>query len=130
MRQIALSALALTACLDGAPAAAQIVGPRPSSDYRAPDPFIGDSRLPGPSARRDASDIRRRIDRAEDSGRISRREAKRLDREARLIQRLERRYASDGLSESEKRELEARALYLRGALTRPNSGAAGGKGKR
>ena len=125
MRPVALSACALLASLAGQPASAQIVGPRPPSDYLAPDPFIGDSRLPGPSAGREVRNIRKHVDRAKESGRISKREARQLNREARLIRRLERRYASDGLSESERRELEARALYLRGALNRPRVEATG-----
>jgi hypothetical protein len=125
MRPIALSACALLASLGIQPAAAQIVGPRPPSDYRAPDPFIGDSSLRGPAAWREVRDIRKRVDRARESGRISKREARLLDREARLIRRLERRYASDGLSASERRELEARALYLRAALNRPTPKATG-----
>ena len=129
MRTIALFACALLASLAIQPAAAQIVGPRPPSDYRPPDPFIGDSRLPGPSAGREVRDIRKRVHRAKESGKISKREARQLDREARLIRRLERHYASDGLSESERRELEARALYLRAALNRPRIEATGA-GKR
>jgi hypothetical protein len=129
MRRRAFVAFALLAAAS-APAAAQIVGPRPPSDYQAPNPFIGDSRLPGPGVQRDVRDIRQRIDRAGDSGAISRREAKQLDREARLIRRLERRYASDGLSASERSELEARALYLRSALNRPRPAAADRKGRR
>jgi hypothetical protein len=125
MHCFAISACALLATFTINPAAAQIVGPRPPSDYRAPNPFIGDSSLPGPGTGRDVGDIRNRIDRARESGSISKREARQLDREARLIRRLERRYASDGLSASEKRELETRALYLRGALNRPRLEATG-----
>ena len=127
MHCFSISACALLATLAIHPAAAQIVGPRPPSDYRAPNPFIGDSSLPGPGVRRDVRDIRKRVDRAEESGRISKREARQLDREARLIGRLERRYASDGLSASERRELEARALYLRAALNRPRPEPAGAR---
>jgi hypothetical protein len=129
MHCFGISACALLASLAIQPAAAQIVGPRPASDYRPPDPFIGDSRLPGPSAGREVHNIRKHVDRAKESGRISKREARQLNREARLIRRLERRYASDGLSASEKRELEARALYLRAALNRPRLEATG-SGKR
>ena len=129
MHCFGISACALLASLAIQPAGAQIVGPRPPSDYRPPNPFIGDSRLLGPSAGREARNIRKHVDRAKESGRISKREARQLNREARLIRQLERRYASDGLSESERRELEARALYLRAALNRPRPKAAGA-GKR
>ena len=129
MHPNALAACALLASLAIQPAAAQIVGPGPPSDYRAPDPFIGDSRLPGPSAGREVRNIRKHVDRAKESGTISKREARQLNREARLIRQLERRYASDGLSESERRELEARALYLRAAVNRPRLKASGA-GKR
>ena len=119
MHCFAISACALLATFAVHPAAAQIVGPLPPSDYRAPNPFVGDSSLPGPAVGREVGDIRKRVKRAQESGRISRRDARQMHREARLIRRLERRYASDGLSASERRELEARALYLRAALNRP-----------
>ena len=129
MRRLLISACALLATSAIHPAAAQIVGPPPPSDYRAPNPFIGDSSLPGPAIGREVGDIRKRVDRAREGGRISKREARQLDREARLIRRLERRYASDGLSSSERRELEARAHYLRAALNRARL-EANGAGKR
>lgn len=127
MRRPALSALLVLASAIAAPAGAQIVGPRPPSDYRPPNPFIGDSSLPGPTVGRDVRDLRQRVDRARESGAISRREARRLDREARLIRRLAARYGRDGMSASEKAELEARSRYLRDAVNRPR---AGGSGKR
>ena len=128
MHCLAVSVSALLAGVALQPAAAQIVGSRPPSDYRAPSPFIGDSSLPGPAVRREVGDIRKQVGRARESGRISRREARQLDRGARLIRRLERRYASDGLSASERRELEARTLHLRSVLNRPRlDGAGAGK---
>ena len=127
MHCFAISAMALLAAVAIHPAAAQIVGPRPPSDYRAPNPFIGDSSLPGPGTAREVGDIRKRLNRAKESGWISQHEARQLGREARLLLRLERRYASDGLSASEQRELEARALYLRAAVNRPRLEAAGAR---
>jgi hypothetical protein len=67
-------------------------------------------------------DIDKRIDRARESGRLSGREARRLEREARAIGRLERRYGRDGLSPSERAELEARAAYLRDSVGKPRRG--------
>ncbi len=115
----------LFACSVAAPAEAGIVGRPPSQPAPRSDPFIGDSWLPGPGTDRDVRDIRRRVDRARDSGTLSRREARRLNREARRIDRLAERYGRDGLSPSERAELEARALYLRGALSRPSQGGRG-----
>jgi hypothetical protein len=127
MHSLAISASALLAAFAIHPAPAQIVGSRPPSDYRAPDPFVGDSSLPGPAVGREVRDIRKDVNRARESGRISKREARQLGREARLIRVLERRYASDGLSASERRELDARALYLRAAVNRPRIGSPAAK---
>ena len=54
----------------------------------------------------DAADARR------DSGEISRQEYRQLKREARLIARMEERYASDGLSQGEESELAFRSRHL------------------
>ena len=54
----------------------------------------------------DAADARR------DSGEISRQEYRQLKREARLIARMEERYASDGLSQGEESELTFRSRHL------------------
>ena len=127
MRPLAVPALfALAVFIQ--PANAQIAGSYPREPVRPPNPFIGDSRLPGPGVGRELRDIRGRIDEVRDSGAISKREAKRLDREARQIGRLARRYGRDGLSGSERAELEARSLYLRGAVSASRSGS--GRGPR
>ncbi len=109
-------ALAFAAFLISAPAAGQFVGKPPSAPVPPRDPFIMSSHLPAPSAGRDVRDIRKRVDDARDSGAFSRREARRLDREARQIKRLARRYGRDGLSHSERAELDARTRYLRDAV--------------
>ena len=101
-----------------APADARIAGRRSPEVVRPPNPFIGDSRLLGPGVGRDVRATSRRIERAHDSGAISNREARQLRREARLIGRLARRYGRDGLSASERAELEARSNYLRDAVSR------------
>ncbi len=129
MRQLAIPAILMLTCLIE-PAGAQIAGTYPRDPVRRPDPFIGDSRLPGPGPGREVRDIRARIDQARDSGAISRREAKRLEREARQIGRLARRYGRDGLSGSERAELEARSLYLRGAVNASRSGTGRSSGSK
>lgn len=118
MRPLARLVLIALGVSVAAPAAAQIVG-RPVYDPVPPsNPFIGDSRSPRPGVGREVRDTRSRIHQAVKSGAISRGEARRLRREARLIGRLARRYGADGLSASEEAELEARALYLRDAVNR------------
>ena len=68
--------------------------------------------------------LKGRIDGPADAA-LSRGEARRLEREARAIGRLARRYGRDGLSPSERAELENRAHYLRDSIGRP--GHAGGR---
>jgi hypothetical protein len=121
MRRFALFALSLAAIL-AAPAAAQIAGKRDYGPVPASSPFLADSRLPGPGIGREVRDLEARIDRARDRGAISRGEARRLEREARALGRLARLYGRDGLSPSERTELENRAAYLRDTVGRPNRG--------
>ena len=87
-----------------APAAAQISGYGGVSTP-SPTPIGGQLRQ-----------VERRIDRGRDNDQLSRREARRLDREARQIERLRQRYSHGGLSEGERRELQARVDYLRDAV--------------
>jgi hypothetical protein len=108
--------------LAAAPAAAQIAGKRDYGPVASSSPFLEDSRLPGPGVGKELRDIDRRIDRARESGGLSGREARRLEREARAIGRLARRYGKDGLSPSERAELEARAAYLRDSVGKPRRG--------
>lgn len=102
-----------------APAQAQIAGKRDYGPVPVSSPFLEDSRLPGPKVGKQLRDIDKRIDRARESGRISGREARRLEREARAIGRLARLYGRDGLSPSERAELENRAAYLSDSVVRP-----------
>ncbi len=118
MFRFAFPALTLIAML-AAPAGAQIAGKRDYGHVPAASPFLGDSRLPGPGVGKQLRDIDKRIDRARDSGRLSGREACRLEREARAIGRLGRLYSRDGLSPPERAELENRAHYLRDSVARP-----------
>ncbi len=105
--------------LGAAPAAAQIVGRPDFGPVARANPFLPDSRPPGPSAAAEARDLRERIGAAREAGQLSRREARALDREARLIGRLSARYGRDGLSGSERAELETRAAALRARVNRP-----------
>lgn len=125
MRCFALTAFALLA-FGAAPTHAQIVGKHDYGHVPRSSPFLEDSRLPGPGLGKELRDIEGRIDRARDSGALSRGEARRLEREARAIGRLGRLYGRDGLSPSERAELENRAAYLRGAVSLPPP-AGGGK---
>ncbi|HYJ83287.1 MAG TPA: hypothetical protein VEW26_10660 [Allosphingosinicella sp.] len=117
MRRFAL--LFLLAAAASATASAQIVGKRDYGPVPASSPFLADSRLPGPAIHREVSDLEGRIERARESGALSRNEARRLEREARAIGRLARLWGRDGLSPSERAELDNRAAYLRDAVNRP-----------
>lgn len=111
-----LIALPLLAAFLATPIHAQIAARRDYGPAPAASPFLPDSHLPGASIRRQVAQQRDRIDRARDAGLISRREARRLDREARLIRSIAYRYARDGLSAPERRELESRSRALDGAI--------------
>lgn len=105
----------LASCLT-APLQAQIAGPRDYGPSFTASPFLPDSRLAGAGFGRQLAHQRNRIQDAREAGLISRREARRLDREVRLIASATRRYARDGLSQSEQRELENRSRVVDGAL--------------
>lgn len=102
-----------------APAGAQIVQPRDYGAVAPRNPFLPDGRLPGPSAGAEVRDLKDRIAAARASGDLSPREARQLEREARLIGRLAVRYGRDGLSASERREIGTRAAAVRAAVNRP-----------
>jgi hypothetical protein len=109
---------ALLAFLLASPVAAQFVG-RPVYEPVLPaGAFLGDSSLPGPAIGRELRDVRRGIERARETGELTRREARELRREARLIGRSAGRFRQGGLSASERRELEIRARVLRESLAR------------
>jgi hypothetical protein len=112
------SLFCLLALALAAPAAAQIAGKRDYGPVARADPFLPDSRLPAPPLGKELRDVDRSIERARDGGRLSGREARRLEREARAIGRLARRYGRDGLSASERAELDARTRYLRDSVNR------------
>jgi hypothetical protein len=130
MRFFASPAVVLAAIALAAPAGAQIAGKRDYGPVPSSSPFLADSRLPGPAIGREVRDLEGRIERARDSGLLSGREARGLEREARAIGRLARFYGRDGLSPSERAELENRAHYLRDSVSRPRSVAARTRGRR
>jgi hypothetical protein len=101
------------------PASAQIVQPRDYGAVAARNPFLPDSRPPGPSAGAEVRDLKERIAAAREEGDLSPREARRLQREARLIGRLAVRYGRDGLSAPEQGEIATRAAAVRAAVNRP-----------
>ena len=98
---------------------------QPSGGARVPGivETPGSVRLPGtvevrpgtsdPFVERELREARREIDRRRDNGELSRREARELRRESRRIDSLAQRYGRDGLSDSERRELEMHAQALR-----------------
>ena len=117
MRRFALAAAALLLALPLAPAPAGIAERRvPRPVEPRVDPFLSDSSLSGPGIGREVRHVRKRIDRARDSGLISRRETRRMRREARAIERLAHLYGRDGLSASERRELETRSRILESSV--------------
>lgn len=113
-----LPILAFASVALAAPAQAQIVGRPDFGPAGGSDPFLSRGFAPGPSIGSEVRHMRERIGQARESGLITRKEARRLDREARLIGRLARRYGRDGLSGSERGELETRAAVLRSRLGR------------
>jgi hypothetical protein len=118
MTRTAFPVLFLAALL-AVPAGAQIAGKHDYGHVPVSSPFLPDSRLSAPPIGKELRDIDRKIDRARDTGALSGREARRLERENRAIGRLARVYGRDGLSPSERAELEARARYLRDAVGKP-----------
>ena len=113
-RALVASLVALPAL--STPAGAQFV-PRPNyPPVAAADPFLPDSRLPGPGVWQEVGFLHARIDRAREAGLISRREARRLSRQADRIADRAFIYGRDGLSSSERVELESRARAVDSAI--------------
>jgi hypothetical protein len=130
MRPLAV-AFAFVSLSLAASAGARIAERHPPREVQRPPNTLGvESRQRGPGLRRDVQDIRQRVERARENGTISRREARQLRREARLIAVQAHRYGRDGLSHPERGELEARAHYLRDAVSRPRPQRGPGNGKR
>ena len=72
-----------------------------------------DRRSSSPPIGQQIGEIDRRIDDGRDSRTLTKRQARRLRREAGQIGTLQERYALDGLSAAEERELDLRAGVLR-----------------
>lgn len=91
-----------------------IAGPAPGG---VPMPGISDrgTMTTAPSVDRDIDTLRDRIRAGRNSGELSKREARGLKREAGMIGTLADRYAADGLSDSERRELDTRIQVQRAA---------------
>jgi hypothetical protein len=102
-----------------APAGAQIVQPRSYGPVAPANPFLPDARPAGPSPGAEVRHLKERIAAARESGDLTAREARRLEREARLIGRLAARYGRDGLSEAERGEIGTRSAAVRAAVNRP-----------
>jgi hypothetical protein len=114
-RSLFLSSIACLAV--SAPAGAQFVGRPTYAPVAVANPFLPDSRLPGPGVWREVDFLHDRIDRARDSGLISRREARRLSRETNRIAYRAFTYERDGLSSSEQAELTSRARAVESAIS-------------
>ena len=104
--------------------------PMPAADARLPG--IVDRKPPGghrtPGVRiisgdhavqHDLREARETIDRRYENGELTRREARRLRREVRLVDRLQYRYGHDGLRADERAELALRAQELRSRAAAP-----------
>ncbi|MGZ8282911.1 MAG: hypothetical protein ACXWUN_08170 [Allosphingosinicella sp.] len=122
IRRAALCLILLTPGV-ATPAASQIVGSRHYPPVSVSNPFLPDSRMPGPAVWQEAQFLHRRIDRARDGGLISQREARRLHRETRGIVYRARHYGRDGMSDSERAELAAQARIVSDAVALPRSPA-------
>lgn len=90
-------------------AAAQMVprSPPPPSGSRI---IIKPAEVPAPTELRNLRDT---IEEGRDAGTLDRRTARHLRREARLLDSVAERYARDGLSPDESRELQVRAIIAR-----------------
>ena len=106
------SALPLLLILS-APAHAQLMPRTPSPGDRTPGISGTDMRTADTTPDHDLRRTRDLIGQGRQDGDLSKKEARALRREARQIDTLADRYASDGLSDSERRELEMRVQVLR-----------------
>ena len=116
------------------PSAAQAITPQAAAPDSRRVPGIvernpGTTRLPGaieiravpgdPYVAHDLHEARETIERRRDNGELTRREARRLRREARLVARLQYRYGRDGMRPDERAELALRAAELRSRAAAP-----------
>ena len=115
------------------PGAAEAITPQRASDEARHRGIVernpGTTRLPGqidvhigtsdPVVAQDLREARRSIERRRDNGELSRREARQLRREVRLVQRLSYSYGHDGLRPDERSELTLRAQEQRSRAAAP-----------
>jgi hypothetical protein len=127
IRKALLSALAASAVMTATPALAQNAGfsisfgsPGYGQDHYGYDRGYGHDRGYGRGYARDlrarAARLEQRIDRLAYNGRISRHEARRLSWQLDQYQRLEWRYAQDGLSRREYADLSYRLDYIQAQI--------------
>ena len=127
MRLVGAFSFILLALATAAPAGAQIVGRPDYGDVGQRDHFLESTRLAHPRVHDDLRDVRQDIRRAERSGAISEREARRMRRELRDIGQFAYFYSRDGLTASEAAAVRARTEALRSVINRlqPTSGREG-----
>ena len=115
------------------PSAAQAIHEQPGPDFRRTpgifEPNPGTTRLPGaieirvipgdPHVAHDLREARETIERRYENGELTRREARQLRREVRVVDRLQYRYGHDGLRADERAELALRAQELRSRAAAP-----------
>ena len=98
-----------------------IVDRTPPGTHRPPG-IVEVRFVPGDRAvQHDLREARETIERRYENGELTRREARRLRREIRLIGRLQYRYGHDGLRPDERAELALRAQELRNRAAAPRS---------
>jgi hypothetical protein len=98
-----------------------IVDRTPPGGHRVPG-FIEVRIVPGDrTVQHDLREARETIDRRYESGELTRREARQLRREVRLVDRLQYRYGADGLRPDERTELALRAQELRSRAAAPTA---------
>ena len=115
------------------PSTAHAIREQAGPDFRRMPGIVertpGATRLPGaieiqaipgdPYVAHDLREARETIDRRFENGELTRREARQLRREVRLIGRLQYRYGHDGLRPDERAELSLRAQELRSRAAAP-----------
>lgn len=116
MRPFIAAALLLTPLVG---AQAQYMPRTPPPSERLPAIVDRGTQPAGPSVGSELDDLRGRIDARREAGTLSKQEARALRREARQIATLTERYDRDGLSDSERREIDMRTHALRSLTDAP-----------
>lgn len=125
MRFLASSACLLVTLGMAAPASAGFAASRHYGSVPVPRAPVFVEVPSAPMVRWGADEVRERIHDAREAGAISRSEARQLKREAAVLSGHAELYGRDGLSDSERHELDTRALYLMDAANPPPPPAAG-----